>query len=222
MAEENTVQTATTAATPTVKAKTAATKRSTSAKKAAGTRAAKSATTARKTTATKAKTTVKNETAEPRKAVETVAEYAEKAVLVPVGAALIARDNVRATVEELVATYGSVDAAEKELKARQKKLETQLKKFERRGTTARNKAQREVKKTRTQVERELRQRRTRLEREIKAFRADLEKQAGAVNLKDVQARADLVSARVENLVQSGLTAGQKASKTVQERVASLV
>uniref|UniRef100_UPI003568C839 hypothetical protein n=1 Tax=Paraconexibacter sp. TaxID=2949640 RepID=UPI003568C839 len=195
----------------------------------------------RKTAATKAKTqaksTAKSEAAEVKGTVETVSEYAEKAVLVPVGAALIGRDKLVATVEDLRASYGTRAAAEKELKARQKKLETQLKKFERRGTTARNKVEREVKKTRTQVERELRQRRTRFEREVKktrtqaekelkAFRADLEKQAQTVtkdlNLGDVQARAEFVTARVENLVQTGVTAGQKAGKTVQERVASLV
>ncbi len=226
----DTAKTVANQSTDTVKAKTAATKRSTAAKKAAGTRAAKSASTTRKTATTKAKTqaktTAKSEAAEVKTTVDTVTEYAEKAVLVPVGAALIGRDKLVATVEDLRTSYGTREAAEKELKARQKRLETQLKKFERRGTTARNKVEREVKKTRTQVERELRQRRTRFEREVKGFRADFEKQAQSVtkdlNLGDVTARAEFVTARVENFVQTGVTAGQKASKTVQERVASLV
>jgi hypothetical protein len=74
--------------------------------------------------------------------------YAERAVLIPVGAALIARDRVVSSVNDAISTYASPS-----------KAQTQLHKFERRGVTARNRLEREVRKTRTRVERELRQRR---------------------------------------------------------------
>jgi hypothetical protein len=78
----------------------------------------------------------------------TRASYAERAVLIPVGAALIARDRVLSGVNDAISTYASPS-----------KAQTQLHKFERRGATARNRLEREVRKTRTRVERELRQRR---------------------------------------------------------------
>jgi hypothetical protein len=78
--------------------------------------------------------------------------YAERAVLIPVGAALIAREKVVESVNDTLSTYSSPSKA-------QSKLNTQLNKFERRGLTARNRLEREVRKTRTRVERELRQRR---------------------------------------------------------------
>ena len=51
-----------------------------------------------------------------------VGSYAERAVLVPVGAALSARDRVVELVDELLDTFGT-----------RKKAEAQLKRFERRG-----------------------------------------------------------------------------------------
>jgi hypothetical protein len=76
------------------------------------------------------------------------AGYAERAVLIPVGAALIARDRVVSSVNDVISIYSSPT-----------KTQTQLRKFERRGATARNRLEREVRKTRTRIERELRQRR---------------------------------------------------------------
>jgi hypothetical protein len=73
---------------------------------------------------------------------------AERAVLIPVGAALIARERVASGVGDVISIYSSPT-----------KAQTQLRKFERRGATARNRLEREVRKTRTRVERELRQRR---------------------------------------------------------------
>ena len=52
-------------------------------------------------------------------------EIAEKAVLVQVGAALIARERVGDAVDKLRSTYST-----------RKKTETQLRRFERRGSTA--------------------------------------------------------------------------------------
>jgi hypothetical protein len=73
---------------------------------------------------------------------------AERAVLIPVGAALIARERVVSGVGDAIANYNSTA-----------KASAQLRKFERRGVTARNRVERELRKTRVRVERELRQRR---------------------------------------------------------------
>ncbi|HEX7144004.1 MAG TPA: hypothetical protein VF225_01735, partial [Gaiellaceae bacterium] len=121
-------------------------------------------------------------------------DIAERSVLVPVGAALIARDRVRTSVEELRATYST-----------RKKTENELRRFERRGTSALK-----------AVERELRDRRTRLEKEVRAVIKDIETRTEPV-VKNVE----LVGARVENAVQGGMTAATKASATVQERLAAL-
>jgi hypothetical protein len=77
-----------------------------------------------------------------------IGDYAERAVLIPVGAALIARDRVVSSVSDTLSTVSSTSKAQQ-----------QLRKFERRGVTARKRLEREVRKTRVRVERELRQRR---------------------------------------------------------------
>ncbi len=74
--------------------------------------------------------------------------YAERAVLIPVGAALTARDRVVSSVNDTFTSYSSTSRAQ-----------AQLRKFERRGATARKRLEREVRKARTSVERELRKRR---------------------------------------------------------------
>ena len=79
-------------------------------------------------------------------------DYAERAVLIPVGAALIARDRIVSSVNDTVSTYASPT-----------KTQAQLRRFERRGVTARNRLEREVRKARVRVERELRQRRRKIE-----------------------------------------------------------
>jgi len=139
---ETTGSSTSTTSTPTPQEKAAATrkknatKRSTSAKKAAQTRAANQGTAARKTTARKTKstatrtrTTAAKEAAEAKStaksAVARAGEIAEKAVLVPVGAALITRDRVGEVVEEFRMTYST-----------RKKTENEFKRFERRGTSA--------------------------------------------------------------------------------------
>ncbi len=75
-------------------------------------------------------------------------DYAERAVLIPVGAALIARDRVVSSVSDTISIYSSGP-----------KTQAQLRRFERRGATARKRLEREVRKARVRVERELRQRR---------------------------------------------------------------
>jgi hypothetical protein len=194
--------------TATTKRTANATKRSTTAKKAAATRSRNQAAAARKrSTAAKKAAETRRELA--KTPVDRVAEYAERAVLVPVGAALEARDNVVSTVGGLRTSLTSRQNAEKELAAQRKRIATDLKRFERRGRSERNRVERRVKKVRTRVERELRQRRTRVEREIRSTR------------KDVGAQADLLTARVENFVQSRITRGTQAATKAQERVAEV-
>lgn len=178
-------------ATTTRKASTA--KRSTAAKKAAATRSRNQAATARRRSAAAAKAAATR--AENAKTpVDRGVEYAEKAVLVPVGAVLVARDNVVSSVEELRTRYSTPAKAQRELR-----------RFERRGTTARNRLEREVRKTRTKFERELRQRRTRLQRDLRT------------RTKTV----DLAQARVENVVQTGITSVTQLSTEIQKRIASV-
>ncbi|HEY5342810.1 MAG TPA: hypothetical protein VIJ66_04035 [Solirubrobacteraceae bacterium] len=90
-----------------------------------------------------------------RNTVDVFGDYTERAVLIPVGAALIARDRVVSSVNDVVSSYGSTA-----------KAQAQLRRFERRGNTARNRLEREVRKARVRVERELRQRRRDLEQTV--------------------------------------------------------
>ncbi|HEV2980015.1 MAG TPA: hypothetical protein VGX51_01180 [Solirubrobacteraceae bacterium] len=82
-------------------------------------------------------------------------DYAERAVLIPVGAALTARDRVVSSVNGAISVYSTPS-----------KAQAQLRRFERRGATARNRLEREVRKARVRVERQLRQRRRVLERTV--------------------------------------------------------
>ncbi len=99
----------------------------------------------------------------------TVGSYAERAVLIPVGAALIAREQVLARVNDTIDSYSSAS-----------KANAQLRKFERRGNTARNRLEREVRKTRVRVEREVRQTRKSVEREVRRRQRDGEELANRV------------------------------------------
>jgi hypothetical protein len=100
-----------------------------------------------------------------RETADVFGDYAERAVLIPVGAALIARERIVSTVSDTVSTYSSPT-----------KTQAQLRKFERRGATARNRLEREVRKARVRVERELRQRRRKLESTVN----DLEERRDAL------------------------------------------
>ena len=136
-----------------------------------------------------------------------VQEAAGGACLVPVGAALVARDRVI----EVVDTYSSRQSAQAEVK-----------KYEKRGAKARTQLEREVRKTRTQVERELRTRRTRVERELRKARKDAGDQLKSLDkqVAPVRSQVELAQARAENPVQSGITAGTVAVAKVTERVAA--
>lgn len=134
----------------------------------AGAKAAGKRTTARRATASKAgKSRVTRAKASPAASRSTAArrgpagptgafgDYAERAILIPVGAALIARERVTTTVNETVSSYSSTS-----------KAQAQLRRFERRGATARNRLEREIRKARVRVERQLRQRRREIERTV--------------------------------------------------------
>jgi hypothetical protein len=124
-----------------------------------------------------------------------VGDYAERAVLIPVGAALIARDRVVSSVGDTISTYSSTT-----------KTQQQLRRFERRGATARNRLEREVRKARVRVERELRQRRRRVERELRLRRRSIESTVG-----DIDDRRETIAKN-----------GSELANRVQERILSLV
>ncbi|HEY1517456.1 MAG TPA: hypothetical protein VGF91_13625 [Solirubrobacteraceae bacterium] len=157
-------------------------RRTTKAKPAtAGSRSTRTAASARRTTRATTST-------QPKTRVEHAQVIAERAVLVPIGASLLARDNLVSTVKGFTTKYRT-----------RTNFERELKRYERRGVTARNRFERQVRRARTHVEREVRQRRSlvektmrqnrrRLDRELISVRRDFEKQSGAV------------SARVERLV----------------------
>lgn len=145
------------------------------------TTAKSSRTQARRTTQTAARQTAKAEA----KGLEAVAQQAQRVVLVPVGAALVAGENLTETVK----LYTKRTSAERELK-----------KFERRGERARTRVQREVKKTRTRVERELRQRRTQAVRLAKRNRRQVETTLRRTR-RDFDKRGNDIQAGAENLVQ---------------------
>jgi hypothetical protein len=111
-------------------------------------------------------------------------DYAERAVLIPVGAALTARDKVVSGVNDTISSYSSTS-----------KAQAQLRRFERRGATARNRLEREVRKARVRVERELRQRR----REIEKTVSDLEGRRDSV-AKGSSDLANRVQERILSLV----------------------
>ena len=111
-------------------------------------------------------------------------DYTERAVLIPVGAALIARDRVVSSVNDVISSYGSTT-----------KAQAQLRRFERRGSTARNRLEREVRKARVRFERELRQRRRELEKTV----SNLEERRDAVSEERHRA-ANRVQERILSLV----------------------
>jgi hypothetical protein len=119
-----------------------------------------------------------------RNTVDVFGDYTERAVLIPVGAALIARDRVFSSVNDVVSNYGSTT-----------KAQAQLRRFERRGSTARNRLEREVRKARVRFERELRQRRQDLEQTV----SSLEERRGAV-AKNVAELPNRVQERILSIV----------------------
>jgi hypothetical protein len=125
---------------------------------------------------------------QPQTRVEQVQQLAERAVMVPVGASLLARDNLVSTVRGFATKYRTRQGAGRELK-----------RYERRGVTARNRFERQVRRARTRFERELRQRRTRVERTVKQNRRRFEREVRTVR-KDLEKQSEALTTRVERLV----------------------
>ena len=142
------------------------------------------ASTARTRALSEAQASIRQAETSTRESAGVFGDYAERAVLIPVGAALIARDRVLASVNDTISSYGSTS-----------KAQAQLRRFERRGVTARNRVEREVRKTRVRVERELRQRR----REIEKTVGEIEGRRDAV-AKNVPELANRVQERILSLV----------------------
>jgi hypothetical protein len=186
-------------ATTATKAKTAKTttkarrkpaRRKPAAKAAASTRATR--TTKRRTKAKASRTRAVHQTGAAVKAAESASrdntqvfgDYAERAVLIPVGAALTARDRIVSNVTDTISTVSSTS-----------KTQQQLKKFERRGATARKRLEREVRKARVRVEREMRQRRRELGKTVSEI--EDRREAIAKNGSDI---ANQVQERILSLV----------------------
>jgi hypothetical protein len=155
-------------------------------------RGTRSASTRRTTAARKPAASSTTTSTQPKTPVEQAQQLAERAVLVPVGASLVARDNLVSTVKGLATKYRTRTG-----------LERELHRYERRGATARNRFERQVRRTRTKVERELRQRRSRIERAVRQNRRRLEREVRAVR-KDFERQSGVVTSRVEKLVQGRL------------------
>ena len=132
-------------------------------------------------------------TAKDERGIDTAVAYvrqtAERAVDVPVGAALTVAENVSDTVKP----WADSTARERELKQIRTQVTRELNKLERRGGQARRKATTRVRGTRNRVERELKQRRNRVERTVKQNRTKAERELKARRtqaekaVKDVQA-----------------------------------
>ncbi len=120
-----------------------------------------------------------------------IGDYAERAVLIPVGVALTARDRVLASVSDTISNYSSTS-----------KAQAQLRRFERRGATARKRLEREVRKTRVRVERDLRQRRREIEKTVSDFedRRDVVAKNGTEFATRVPELANRVQERILSLV----------------------
>jgi prefoldin subunit 5 len=125
--------------------------------------------TATKTTQTSAAATKDERSIDT--AVSYVRQTAERAVDVPVGAALTVAENVSETVKPWAEPTGR----EKELKQLRTQVSRELNKLERRGGQARRKATTRARSTRNRIERELKQRRNRVERTVKQNRTKAER-----------------------------------------------
>jgi hypothetical protein len=157
-------------------------------RKPAGTGTRTSAATRRSSTRTTAGTRRSTTTTQAKTRTAQAQVLAERAVLVPVGAGLLASDNLVSTVKGFAAKYRTRPAFERELK-----------RYERRGATARNRFERQVRRARTRFERELRQRRSLVERTMRQNRGRLNRELSSVR-RDFEKQSGAVGARVERLV----------------------
>jgi hypothetical protein len=119
----------------------------------------------------------------PQAVIDQAQALAERAVLIPVGASLLARENLVSRAQGMANRFGNRTAMQRELN-----------RFEERGASARNRFERQVRRTRTKFERELRQRRAsvektfddnrrRIERDLRSARDDFGKQSSTVSAR---------------------------------------
>lgn len=134
--------------------------------------------------------------------VETLGAYAERAVLIPVGAALIARERLVDSVSTVVSDYGTPAAAQ-----------VQLNKFERRGSSARSSVEREARRTRVRLERELRRRKRELDKAVDT----VDRRRGAL-AKSIADQVDGTSTTIEQAVQARLKEGTSLASKLQDRI----
>lgn len=166
------------------KATAKAASRRTSASKAKATRAKA----ARTRAVHSAESTVRQSQTASRETAGVFGDYAERAVLIPVGAALIARDRVVSSVSDTFSAYSTGT-----------KAQAQLRRFERRGATARKRLEREVRKARVRFERELRQRRREIESTLSDTVSEIEGRRDAI-AKNSSELANTVQERILSLV----------------------
>lgn len=105
-------------------------------------------------------------------AVAIVVQSAERAVDLPVGAALTIRDRVEGAIEP----WTTESTRERELKSLRTQFTREVNKFERRGGQARRKATQRARSTRNRLEREVRSRRREVEKTVKQNRTKAETQ----------------------------------------------
>ncbi|HKG04101.1 MAG TPA: hypothetical protein VKB03_13040 [Conexibacter sp.] len=146
-------------------------------------------------TAARARASTRTTSTRPATRAERAQQLAERAVLIPVGAALEARDRVADTVGGLVTKTRS-----------RSELEKQLEHFERRGGSARRELEREVRRTRT-----------RLERQTRTARRGFDRQRTQVG-KNLDLNVEALTTRVEKVVQNGVDAGMKLVNGAQDRL----
>ena len=169
--------------TPGAQGPTTTTKRTTRRKPATA-----SARTSRTTTSAPRSTRATTSSTQPKTRVARAQVLAERAVLVPIGASLLARDNVVSTVKGFASKYRTRST-----------LARELQRYERRGVTARNRLERQVRRARTRVEREMRQRRSLVERTMSQNRRRVSRELISVR-RDFEKQSGAVTARVERLV----------------------
>ena len=142
--------------------------------------------TASKSTSAAASAAAGTTSTQARRPIDQVQELAERALLIQVGAGLVARDNLVATIKGLSSRYRTRTA-----------LSRELDRYERRGATARTRFEHEMSVTRRRVERDLRQRRTRLERSVRESRRRFEREVGSVR-SDLGKRSERVARLVDS------------------------
>jgi hypothetical protein len=173
-------------ATKTSSSRAKAKRKATSAKKVSKATRAKAA----RTRAThQSESAVRQTQTATRESADVFGDYAERALLIPVGAALVARDKVVSTVSDTISTYSSSS-----------KTQAQLRRFERRGATARNRLEREVRKARVRFERELRQRRRVIEKSVNDL--DSRRETVAKQVPDLANRVPELANRVQERILS--------------------